>query len=106
MAEFVMGMLFSFTTMVVSKSLLEPIAQRLGQSIIKRYSPKVFARLDTEWLPVHYQDGLDDAMDWLMTVCLPEETQDDSLSEKEMKAIAQYVLNHFDLKTSLAKQRL
>lgn len=106
MIEFFLGLLTSFLAIAVSKSIIEPIAQRFGQTLIKKYADTAFDRLDLEWLPEHYQDGLGNAKGWLLGTVLPEaaEKNGDRLEPKDLEKIANYVLQNFDLKASLSKQ--
>ena len=106
MIEFILGLLTSFLAIAVSKSVVEPIAQRFGQTLIKRYAATAFDRLDIEWLPENYQRGFGSAKGWLVRTVLPEaaEKNGDRLEPQDLEKIADYVLNNFDLKTSLAKQ--
>lgn len=99
MLEFASGVVLTFLSMVLVKSLAEPIAMATGKALLKRYAPQAFDRLDLEWLPEHYQEGLGSARNWLMGTVLPQE-----LPQQDLEKIADYVLQNFDLKTSLMKQ--
>jgi hypothetical protein len=104
---FASGTLIGFMSLAFMKAVIEPVATKVGKELLLKYASAVYDRLDKEWLPAHYQLGLDSMKDWLMEVCLPEiaEQQGSQLDPKQIAELTTFILDNFNIQKSLEKQQ-
>jgi hypothetical protein len=111
--EFALSYLAGFATLVVIKSISEPIAAGVGKLILSRSRrqvekilPQVWDSLDLEWISqAHIQKGIS-TYQWLIETCIPEKAKGEGieLNDAVIEAVANHVLSNFDLDKHLAKR--
>lgn len=114
--QVVSGFVIGFFSLMVGKTIAEPVAQRLGQLLLARLNrklasaipvllPKVFDALDKDFLPGDYLHRGISVYDWLTETCLPEAAAETGVEIDSQVAtdIARYVVKNFSLQKHFEK---